>query len=129
MKFNPITPLLFYVKTTTYVSGEGVKTEWTKVIDGSLFCEWRGGFGDRAIAAQAQGVKEMATVRTFYHPTVYEKLRTVHVVILKNADTTAIVSGAPNPENVNTYELWGGVDNVGESNQYIEFRVRRYEPK
>lgn len=129
MKFNPTTPLLFYAKTSTYTPGQGATTTWTKVINDSLFCEWRGGYGDRAIAAQAQGVKDMATVRTFYHPIIYEKLRTSEVVILKNADTTAIVEGVPNKDNPNVYELWGGVDNAEEANQYMEFRVRRYEPK
>jgi hypothetical protein len=51
----------------------------------------------------------------------------VQVVIIKNADSTAIVDDVPDKNNPNVYELWGGVDNVKEENQYMEFRVRRYE--
>ena len=47
--------------------------------------------------------------------------------MVKNADDTAIVKEEPDSNNPNVYELWGGVDNVREENQYMEFRVRRYE--
>ncbi len=129
MMFNPTVPLLYYAKTASYVSGQGTASTWTKVIDDAFYCEWRGGYGDRALAAEAVGVSDMATIRTFYHPTVYEKLRGAEVVVIKNADATAIVSGAPDKNNPNVYELWGGVDNVEEADQFMEFRVRRYEPK
>jgi len=78
------------------------------------------------------------------------------MVVIKNADTTAIKyeesidgepidddepidngepieddepskSGEPDKLNPNCYEVWGGVDNVLEANQYMEFSVRRYE--
>lgn len=129
LKFKPTVPLLFYAKGSAYVVGTGQTTTWTKVVADALFCEWTGGYGDRAMAAQTIGVSDMATVRTFFHPTIIEKLRTTQVVVIKNADTTAIVGGVPNKNNPNCYELWGGVDNVSEENQYMEFRVRRYEPK
>jgi len=48
-------------------------------------------------------------------------------VIVKNADSTAIVGGVPDKNNPNVYELWGGVDNVKEERQFMEFKVRRYE--
>jgi len=127
MKFNPITPIKFYKKTSTYVPGQGPSVAWAAVIADALTCEWVGGFGDRAMAAQAVGVSDMATIRTFYHPDVYAALRAVPVVIIKNADATAIVAGVPDKNNPNVYELWGGVDNVKEENQFMEFRVRRYE--
>lgn len=130
LKFNPTTPVKFYAKTVTYVPGQGEATTWSLVESGSystFFCEWQGSFGDRAMSAQALGVKDSATVRTFYNPTVYQKLRTTQVVVIKNADPAAIVSGVPDKNNPNVYELWGGVDNVKEENQYMEFRVRRYE--
>ncbi|SHI75219.1 hypothetical protein SAMN02745975_00531 [Geosporobacter subterraneus DSM 17957] len=132
LKFNPTTPIEFWSKGTTYIPGQGQTTTWAKIeTDGhSIFYgEWRGGFGERAISAQALGVNDMATVRTFYNPVIYNKLRTVQVVIIKNADSTAIKDGIPDKNNPNCYELWGGVDNVSDENQYIEFRVRRYERK
>jgi hypothetical protein len=132
LKFNPTTPVKFYAKTTTYVSGQGQTTTWSLVASGAystFYCEWTGSFGDRALSAEALGVKDSATVRTFYNPTLYAKLRTVQVVVIKNADPTAIVGGVPNKNNPNVYELWGGVDNVKEENQFMEFRVRRYEGK
>ena len=129
LKFNPTVPLLFYFKSSTYVPGTGQTVTWTKIITNAQYAEWIGGYGDRAVAAQAIGVSDMATVRTFYHPTIIAKLRTAQVVVIKNADTTAIVAGVPDKNNPNCYELWGGVDNVGEENQFMEFRVRRYEGK
>ena len=141
LRFNPTTPVKFYAKDSAYVSGQGASNTWvliesiTKAATETtlaekvsvFYCEWKGTFGDRAISAQALGVKDSATIRTFYNPTVYEKLKRVQVVVIKNADTTAIIGGIPDKNNPNVYELWGGVDNVLEENQCMEFRVRRYE--
>lgn len=130
MKFNPTTPVNFYAKDTNYISGQGQSAAWSLISSGTystFYCEWQGSFGDRAMSAQALGINDSATVRTFYNPTVYAKLRTTQVVVIKNADATAIVNGVPDKNNPNVYELWGGVDNVKEENQYMEFRVRRYE--
>ena len=128
--FNPTTPVKFYAKTSTYVPGQGETATWVLVASGAyntFYCEWTGSFGERAMEAQALGVSDFATVRTFYNPCVYAKLRTEQVVVIKNADVTAIVGGVPDKNNPNVYELWGGVDNIKEENQYMEFRVRRYE--
>lgn len=130
IRFNPTTPVKFYAKESEYVPGEGQTTTWklvTSWVYDTFYCEWQGTFGDRALSAEALGIKDSATVRTFYNPAVYAKLRTVQVVVIKNADATAIVDGEPDKNNPNVYELWGGVDNVREENRFIEFRVRRYE--
>lgn len=130
MKFNPNTPIKLYSKETAYVSGQGNTITWALVASGdynTFYCEWKGSFGDRAMSAQALGVNDFATLRTFYNPIIYAKLRTAQVVVIKNADATAIVGGIPDKNNPNVYELWGGVDNVKEENQYMEFKVRRYE--
>ncbi len=141
MKFNPTTPIKFYAKTSEYVPGQGDTITWIliesiiKPEEGEIpaekasvfYCEWQGSYGERALSAEALGVKDSATVRTFYNPDIYSKLKTVQVVVIKNADSTAIKSGVPDKNNANVYELWGGVDNVREENQFIEFRVRRYE--
>lgn len=132
LKFNPTTPIEFWAKESTYIPGQGQTTTFAKIeTDGNsiFYSEWRGGFGERALSAQALGVNDMATVRTFYNPKIYNKLRTVQVIVIKNADTTAFKNGMPDKNNPNCYELWGGVDNVAEENQYMEFRVRRYEGK
>lgn len=130
IKINPTTPVKLYTKETTYISGQGNTTAWMELnSDGySVFYgEWRTMYGDRAISAEALGIKDSATFRTFYNPNIYNKLRTVQVIVIKNADDSAIVEGVPDKNNPNCYELWGGVDNVLEKNQYMEFRVRRYE--
>jgi hypothetical protein len=129
LKFNPTVPLLFYKATSTYVPGSGTTETWELVTSTALYSEWKGGYGDRAIAAQAVGVKEMAIVRTFYHPEVFTALKTSRVVVAKNADMTVIKSCSPDKNNINCYELWGGVDNVSEANQFMEFQVRRFEGK
>mgnify|MGYP000229971110 CR=1 FL=1 len=129
LKFNPNTPVNFYSKETIYTPGEGSTAAWKEVIKKPLYCEWRGTFGDRALSAEALGVKDSATVRTFYHPEVYEKLRSVQVIIVRNRDDTAFLDGEPDKNNPNVFELWGGVDNVKEENHHMVFRVRRYEGK
>ena len=130
MKFNPTTPIQFYAKESKYEPGQGMIETWNLVKSGeynTFYCDWQGTYGDRAISAEALGVRDSATIRIFYNPIVYEKLRTVRVVVIKNADSTAIVDGEPDKNNPNVYELRGGVDNVREENQFMEFRVRRYE--
>ena len=127
MKFNPNTPIKFYAKVTAYVPGQGNTTTWQEIINNSLYCEWKGSFGDRALSAEALGVKDSATIRMTFNPTIYDKLRTEKVLIIKHADASAIVGGVPNKNNPNVYELWGGVDNVKEERQFMEFKVRRYE--
>ncbi len=144
MRFNPTTPVQFYAKESEYVSGQGMIESWKLVKSGdyyTFYCDWQGTYGDRAISAEALGVRDSATIRTFYNPTIYEKLRRVQVLVIKNADSTAMTCEKaeegeepienpkcePDKNNPNLYELWGGVDNVREENQFMEFRVRRYE--
>ena len=129
LKFNPVTPMLFYQKISTYTPGQGQSSEWVKIVPNALYGEWRGGYGDRALAAEAVGVTDFATCRAYYYPALYEAMQRAQVLVVRNADATAIVNGAPNKANPNLYELWGGVDNVEQANQYLEFRVRRYEGK
>src|SRR5690554_567562 len=130
MKFNPTTPVQFYAKESVYEPGQGMVDGWNLVESGghdTFYCEWQGAYGDRAISAEALGVNDSATIRTFYNPIVYEKLRRVQVVVVKNADSEAVIDGEPDENNFNVYALWGGVDKVREENQFLEFRVRRYE--
>jgi hypothetical protein len=130
LRFNPNTPLKFYYKGTTYTPGQGNVTSWVKIASGDIdtfYCQWKGAYGDAVITADNMGVKDWGTVKTFYNPDIYEKLKTVSVVVIKNADASAFVDGEINKNNMNVYELWGGVDNVLEQNQYMEFKVRRYE--
>ena len=129
IKFNPTTPIKFYTKETIYVPGQGNTTTWQLLVSNGyshFYCEWRGSFGDRALSAEALGIKDSATIRTFYNPSIYNKLRTTHVIIAKNG-ADIMKDGVPDKNNSNCYELWGGVDNVLEENRYMEFRVRRYE--
>lgn len=142
-KMNPNTPVKFYAKKDGYVSGQGASNSWELVESiikqatettlaekvSVFYCEWKGTYGDRAISAEALGVKDSATVRIFYNPFLYAKLKSVQVIVVKNADATAFVNDVPDMKNPNVYELWGGVDNVLEENQFMEFRVRRYEGK
>lgn len=141
LKFNANTPIQFYAKSDTYVVGEGQNGSWTKIESiikvateedlavtvSTYFCEWQGSYGDRAMSAEALGVKDSARIRTFFNPDIYNKLRSEQVVIIKNADSTGIVDGVPDKTNPNVYELWGGVDDVLLENQFMEFKVRRYE--
>lgn len=129
MRFNPTTPLLYFAQEAEYIPGEGQNVTWKKVLPKSLYAEWRGGFGDRALSAHAMGVSDMATVKTFYHPTLYKALAGSRVLVIKNGDVSAVTNDGPKADNQNLYEIWGGVDNVGEADQFMEFRARRYEAK
>lgn len=130
LKFNPTTPIKIYTKETGYVPGKGNVTTWEELeSDGYsvFYTEWRMMYGDRALTAESLGVKESATVKTFYNPVIYNKIRKAETLIVKNIDETAFIDGKPDKNNPNLYELWGGVDNILEENRYMEFRVRRYE--
>ena len=129
INFNPTTPIKLYTKETEYIPGQGNVTEWKELnSDGytTFYCEWRTMYGDRAITAETLGIKESATIRTFYNPIIYNKLRTTQVIIAKNG-ANILKDGVPDKNNPDCYELWGGVDNVLEENRFMEFRVRRYE--
>ena len=129
IKFNPTTPIKLYTKETTYIPGQGNTTTWQELdSDGYkvFYCEWRGSFGDRALSAEALGIKDSATIRAFYNPNIYNKLRAVQVTVAKNG-ADILKDGQPDKNNPDCYELWDGVDNVKEDNQFLEFRVRRYE--
>lgn len=135
-KFNQTTPILIVAKESAYVPGEGLSTVWLPItsnmaeqVISTFYCEWRGSYGERSLSAQALGVNDSAIVRMTYNPAIYAALRLKQAVIVKNADETALETGEPSRENPNVYELWGGVDNVAEENQFMEFRVRRYEGK
>lgn len=130
LKLNPTTPINFYTKTNSYVPGEGQTESWELLTSDkytNFYCEWRGAFGDQVLSAQAVGVKDSATIRMFYNPIIYEQLRTSQVIVVKNANPHAIKDGEIDKNNPDVYEVWGGVDNVRENNQFMEFRVRRYE--
>jgi head-tail adaptor len=119
------TKIKFYIKISAYIPGQGQTSTWEPTE--TRHCRWVGSYGDQVMAAQALGVEYSATVTMRYSPDLYESLRTTQTVVVKNADSTAIVDGEPDMNNPNVYQLWGGVDNVREKNQYMEFMVRRYE--
>ena len=127
-KFN--TPVSFYEKVNTYTKGQGTAISWMKYGEGVMTvfpCEWRGTHGNAQITAQAAGVLDSARIRMPFVPDLYEKLRTAEIVIIKGADPAAVTASGPNELNPNVYTVWGGVDNMQEECQYMEFNVRRYE--
>lgn len=130
LKILPTTAFKVYVKTTTYAKGQGNSTTWSELdSDGYkvFYCEWRTMYGDRALTAESMGVREAATVRTFYNPNIYNAITRNAALIVRNADAGAIVEGVPDKSSPNLFEAWGGVDNVLEERRFMEFRVRRYE--
>lgn len=129
------TAVSFYEKVNTYTVGQGNTTTWTLYAEGTMTvfpCEWRTKFmsgknRNETYAADAEGVLERISVRMPYIPSLYNKLRSGSVVVIKGADQTAIVDGSPDPNNLNTYEVFSGVDNIMEEDQYMQFYVTRYE--
>lgn len=122
LRFNPTVNVGFYRQTTSYEHGSGAESSWERI--GSLPCAWTNAFGDRAVQAQSLGVLESATVRTFWHPDIYDALRRSRVLVVKHDN-----GELPDMKHGDVYELWGSVDNVAEENAFMEFRVRRYESK
>lgn len=132
LKFNPTTPYSVYAKTAMYTLGSGAESSWPVVeSDGKsvFYCEWRSSRGEDEAAAQAAGVTTSARVRAFYNPAVFEALSSRTAVIVKNAGADALKDGAPDKDNPDVYELWGGVDDVLGEKLFIEFTVRRYAGK
>lgn len=129
------TAVSFWEKSTTYIAGQGNSTTWTLFAEGAMSvfpCEWRGKFGygkrgNETYEADAEGVIDRATIRMPYIPALYNKLRTGAVIVIKGADESGLVDGEPDPGNPNVYETYGGIDNILEENQYMEFHVHRYE--
>ena len=129
------TAISFYSQETTYTSGKGNVVTWSKFESplspteqvSVFFCEWTGSYGEMKLSAQAQGVNESARVRLPFVPALYEKLREVKVIIAKKDDANVIKNGAPVASCPNAFVVWGGVDNIREENQLMEFNVRRYE--
>ena len=129
------TAVSFWTKTTTYESGKGNTTTWTLYTEGTMSvfpCEWRGKFGygkrgNEVYDADAEGVLDRAKIRMPYIPGLYNKLRTGSVVVIKGGNNGGLIDGEPNPADPNVYENYGGIDNIYEENQYMEFHVHRYE--
>lgn len=132
-KFN--TGISFWEKVTTYTVGKGVKTTWQLYTEGTMSvfpCEWRSKFmsgknRNETYSADAEGVLERISVRMPYIPVLYEKLRSGSVIVVKGADESAIVDNEPNPNCLNVYEVFSGVDNMMDENQYMQFYLQRYE--
>lgn len=127
VQFNPTTPLWFYQLTSTYTPGEGQTEAWALVLADPLYCEWTGGYGAVAIEAATRGINDFATVKTFYHPTIYTAAQTQRIVVVRNSITNALADGIPNASNPNVYELWGAIDNIKMENQKMEFKAKRFE--
>ena len=129
------TAVSFWEKVSTYTVGEGNETTWELYSEGNMTvfpCEWRGKFmsgknRNETFSADAEGVLERISVRMPYIPALYEKLRSGKMIIVKNADESAIDDGEPDPENLNVYEVFAGVDNIFDENRYMEFYLKRYE--
>ena len=129
------TAVSFWSKTSTYEAEKGNTTSWTLYTEGAMSvfpCEWRGKFGygkrgNETYEADAEGVVDRAQIRMPFIPGLYDKLRTMSVVVMKGGDNFGLVDGEPDPANPNVYEAYGGIDNIYEENQYMEFHVHRYE--
>ena len=129
------TAVSFWVKSSTYESGKGNTTSWTLYTEGAMSvfpCEWRGKFGygkrgNETYDADAEGVIDRAIIRMPFIPGLYDKLRTTSVVIIKGTGENGLIDGEPNPGDPNVYEAYGGIDNIYEENQYMEFHAHRYE--
>ena len=129
------TAVSFWEKVSTNVPGKGNTTSWTLYAEGAMSvfpCEWRGKFGygrrgNETYEADAEGVIDRAKVRMPYIPGLYDKLRTGAMIVIKGTSESALIDGEPNPGSPDVYETYGGIDNIYEERQYMEFLVHRYE--
>lgn len=129
------TAVSFWTKTTTYEPGQGHTTTWTLFAEGAMSvfpCEWKSRFGygrrgNETYEADAEGVVDRASIRMPFIPALYDKLRTETVIVIKGTASDALIDGEPNPGSPDVYENYGGIDNIYEERQYMEFLVHRYE--
>lgn len=129
------TAVSFWEKVSSYIPGQGNTSTWTLYTEGAMSvfpCEWRSKFGygrrgNETFDADAEGVIDRAAVRMPFIPGLYNKLRTGAMVVIKGTESSSLIDGEPNPADPNVYETYGGIDNIYEENQYIEFPVHRYE--
>lgn len=129
------TAVSFWQKVTSYEPGKGNTTTWSLYSEGTMSvfpCEWRGKFGygrrgNETYEADAEGVIDRAVVRMPFIPNLYNLLRTGAMIVIKGTNESSLVNGEPNPASPDVYETYGGIDNIYEENQYMEFLVHRYE--
>ena len=129
------TAVSFWEKVSTYDPQKGNETTWNLYTEGAMSvfpCEWRGKFGygkrgNETYDGDAEGVVDRATVRMPYIPGLYNMLRTGTVIVIKGTNDSGLENGKPNPGSPDVYEAYGGIDNIYEENQYMEFHVHRYE--
>ena len=129
------TAVSFWEKVSTYEAGKGNTTTWTLYTEGTMSvfpCEWRGKFGygkrgNETYEADAEGVIDRAVIRMPFIPGLYDMLRTRRMAVVKGTNSASVIDNEPNPENADVYEAYGGIDNIYEENQYMEFHVHRYE--
>ena len=120
-------PLWFYKPTVTYTAGEGKSATYALILSNPLYCQWTGGYGDRAIMAASMGVTAFATVRMYYHPTIFTALSADRIFLARDTTTGAIIDGIPQLDCINLYEVWGQPENYKNENRYMEYRVKRIE--
>ena len=131
------TPVYFYTVKVTHSTGQiGGSKIWSrfqsvigeKVID-TFWADWRGSFGNQGLQAMSIGVTDLCTLRMNWHPEIYELLRTLDVIIIKNANANAIKDGVPIRNHPDVYSVYGGIDDIRGFHSIMEFKVRRFEAK
>lgn len=127
MDIRPTIPLWFYKPVIAYSAGAGKSATWEIILSSPLYCEWTGGYGDRAIMAASIGVSDFATVRMYYHPDIYKAMSADRIFLARDTTIGAIIDGIPQLDCINLYEVWGQPDNYKNENRYMEFRVKRIE--
>ena len=122
----------FFVQESIYTPGKGAKTEWKpiKVSIGRddqgnpietdcFYCEWLGSYGNVAIQQQADGIVQPARVRLPFVKKLYEALLSKDVKIYKNGVI----------DDAHCFMLASAADNYAESNEMLEFQVKKREVK
>ena len=124
------TLIKFAKQKTSYVAGQGSTTEWVPIqvpigkdyngndiMTDCFYCEWLGSYGNVAIQQQADGVIRPARVRMTYVKSIYEALISGAVRIYKNGVI----------DDAHCFTLASAADNYLESNEMLEFQVKKYE--
>ena len=76
--------------------------------------EWKGVYGNEVFSAYAENSAEIATITMRYHPDI-------------KADCLVVDPVAVDPAESKTYEIIGTPDNIGKRNQWLQFKIRRFE--
>ena len=130
------TLIRFYVKTASYISGEGSSEKYELFefpinsagqLNSLVWVNWQSLFGSELREMELKGIRQPAKIQCPYIPTLYEALLRKEVLVYKWTEQPIVIDGVPDLSQPGWYKVTSGVENIHEENRTLEFSVQRYE--